>query len=84
LIAILQFRIFLSPFPSPKKNQQLITKGIFSLSRHPVYTGIFIYFIGKALEKASVLGLGIGIVFLVFAYFKASYEEDLLSEKFAA
>ena len=82
VVAVIQFRVFLSPFPSPKKNQQLITKGIFSLSRHPIYTGIFLYFIGKATEKASIFAFAIGVVFLVFVYFKASYEEALLSEKF--
>ncbi len=83
LVAIIQFKVFLSPFPSPKKGQKLLTNGVFKLSRHPIYLGIFLFFLGSGISSGGVITIIVSFVFIGFAYIKARYEETLLTLKFS-
>lgn len=80
--ALLQLNKNLSPFPTPVKNSQLITNGVFRISRHPIYTAI----IGGVFSLALILDSGykliLAAVFLLFFYFKTRYEEKKLEERF--
>lgn len=82
LTAFLQLNKNLSPFPTPVKNSQLITNGVFKISRHPIYTAI----IGGAFSLGLLLGSGyklaLAVVFLLFFFFKTHYEEQKLVERF--
>lgn len=82
LLAILSMNTLVSPFPSPKKEAQLQTKGVYSFSRHPIYSGILLFFYAWGMAYASEYKLCIGVCFHIFIYFKAKYEERLLQEKF--
>lgn len=84
LLAMLSMNTLVSPFPSPKKEMQLQTKGVYGISRHPIYSGILLFFYAWGLAYASEFKLIIAICFNVFIYFKASYEEKLLQHKFPA
>ncbi|MEM9258465.1 MAG: isoprenylcysteine carboxylmethyltransferase family protein [Bacteroidota bacterium] len=83
-LALLQLNKNLSPFPTPLRDGQLVTHGMYRLARHPIYTGLLLLFFGYALFSSSglrlLLSLGLGILF----HFKSSYEERLLTQKFPA
>ncbi len=82
LLSILQLNKNLSPFPSPKKNGQLVQNGVYSLVRHPIYLGILIAGFGYSLFSGSLYRLMVtGCLFVLF-HFKSEYEEAMLSDKF--
>lgn len=82
LLAIMSMNTLVSPFPSPKEGMQLQTKGVYAFSRHPIYTGILILLYAWGVSQASEYKIAIGLVFHVFIYFKAKYEERLLNNTF--
>ena len=82
LIAMLQLNKNLSPFPSPKSNSQLIKKGLYKYIRHPIYTGILFLLFGYGIYMNSLFKIIIAFVLLLLFYFKTSYEEQRLIQKF--
>ena len=82
LIAILQLNKNLTPFPTPIKNGELISTGLYKYIRHPIYTGIFLASIGIAFYTCSYWQLAIAIILLILFYFKSKYEESLLIRKY--
>jgi len=72
----------LSPFPSPVKNADLITTGIFKYLRHPIYTGILLILFSVAIYNTSVFKLIISILLLILFQFKSKYEESRLIANF--
>jgi len=81
-IAVLQLNRNLSPFPSPKAGSQLITSGLYSIVRHPIYLGIIVLFLGYTLYTASWFRLALTILISALFYYKSTYEESLLMQKF--
>lgn len=81
-ISILQLNKNISPFPSPKENSELITIGLFSKIRHPIYSGILLLAFSFALYQNSGFKILISFFLLILFYFKTSYEEKQLSLKF--
>ncbi len=82
-IALLQLNRRLSAFPTPKDESSLVSNGVYSLVRHPIYTGIILAGLGFAVYWEDSLKLIITIILYLLFEFKASYEEELLSKKFA-
>ena len=82
LISFFQLNKNLSPFPSPKENSELITTGLFSKIRHPIYSGILLLAFSFALYQNSGFKILISFFLLILFYFKTGYEEKLLSLKF--
>lgn len=82
LISFFQLNKNLSPFPSPKENSELITTGLFSRIRHPIYSGILLLAFSFALYQNSGFKILISFFLLILFYFKTGYEEKLLSLKF--
>ena len=80
--ASISMRGSLTAFPSPKHGGQLITTGIFRFSRHPIYTGLILFTFGYAISDGSYWKLIVCITLVVLFYFKSSYEEQLLEQKF--
>lgn len=83
LIALLQLKTSLSPFPTPKINGQLIRSGVFALVRHPIYFSILLCASGYALFQSSIYRLMVSLLLLVLFHFKSSYEENLLCKKYS-
>jgi len=83
VLALIQIRSSFSPFPTPVAHGELVSNGLFRLSRHPIYSSILLGAFGYALYTGSGDRLLIGLGFLLLFYFKSSYEEQLLSEKYA-
>ena len=75
------WKIF-SPFPTPVVTGELITTGLFSVARHPIYTSLVFAAFGYGLYTGSGYRLLIGLALLVLFYFKSSYEEQLLTIKY--
>jgi len=82
LIAMLQLNKNLSPFPTPKSNSQLIKTGLYKYIRHPIYTGILFLLFGYGIYMNSLFKIIIAFVLLLLFYFKTSYEEQRLIQKF--
>lgn len=82
VVAAVQLRTSLTPFPSPKEGQQLTTTGVFALVRHPMYGGGILIALGWTMIFASVVGLGVTLLLAIFADLKARREEVWLSESF--
>ena len=81
-IAILQLRRNLSPFPTPVSQGTLIQSGLYKNIRHPIYTGLLLFFFGYAISEVSFYRFSIALLLLLLFYFKSRYEEALLVEKF--
>ncbi|MEL6812206.1 MAG: isoprenylcysteine carboxylmethyltransferase family protein [Bacteroidota bacterium] len=82
LLGILNLNENLSPFPSPKRNANLISSGIYKYIRHPIYTGILIAMTSYAVFVACPFKLTITLVLAIVFYFKSNLEEELLIERF--
>lgn len=82
ITALLQLNKNLSPFPTPVKNSQLITNGVFRISRHPIYLAILVGVFSLGFLLGSGYKLIIACVFLLFFYSKTRYEEKKLEERF--
>src|SRR5689334_2542271 len=57
LISGKQLGAALSPAITPNPNAQLITTGIYSIVRHPMYCGVIMLVIGWSLFRGSLLSL---------------------------
>lgn len=82
VIAILQLKKKLSPFPTPAKNSKLRTRGIYRFIRHPIYTGLILMTFGYGILSGSVWKLVFAVLLTVFFYIKTVYEEDMLMKEF--
>lgn len=82
-LSVLQLNKNLTVFPTPKTDSELITFGMYKLSRHPIYTGLILFTFGYAFYKVSFLKLVIAFVLLLLFYFKTKYEEQQLLQKFS-
>lgn len=77
-----QLGISLTPVVAPKKNAKLVTAGIYSIVRHPMYLGVITLAIGWSLFWGSILSLLFSLILIVFLHFKIKEEEILLSKKY--
>lgn len=82
LLAALQLRSALTPFPAPRTGKGLTTNGVFALVRHPMYGGGILIALGWSIIFATALGLGLTVALAVFADLKARREEVWLGETF--
>ncbi len=65
------------------KDQQLMKTGIYSLVRHPSYTGLLLYYFGLGMIMHNYICLAILIVLPVFAVaMRIQKEEQFLSDHF--
>lgn len=82
-LSVLQLNKNLTVFPTPKTDAELITFGMYKLSRHPIYTGLILFTFGYAFYKVSWLKLVISLSLFLLFYFKTNYEEQQLLQKFS-
>ncbi len=81
--SILQLNKNLSPFPSPKNESELVTSGLYSIVRHPIYLGIILLFTGYSCYSSSWYRLAVTLALYILFHFKSEYEEKLLNQKFS-
>lgn len=72
----------LSAFPKPKDDSTLVKSGIFSVVRHPIYSGFILFAFGWSLTWGSIAALIAALALLVFFDIKARREEHWLEAKF--
>ena len=82
LVAIKHLGRNLSPFPRPIKNSNLVTKGIYRFTRHPMYYSLIFISFGVFLIKLSIYYLFLSISLILTIKFKIALEEQYLNNKF--
>ena len=69
-------------FGKAVQKPSVITDSVFSLVRHPMYLGSWLFFFGLVITTLSLTSAAVSIVILVFYYMVSKYEEKLLLQKF--
>lgn len=82
MLSIVSLGNSLTATPVPKRNSQLRTTGLYSLVRHPIYTGLIILGLGLMIFTSSLWGVLLQILLIVLISYKARFEEKLLRAKF--
>lgn len=82
VVGVLALGPSLTVFPRPSPRAELVETGPYRVIRHPIYAGLLLLAFGAALARASLVGLGVALVFAVFLDLKARREEALLSARF--
>ena len=82
LVAIKDLGRNLSPFPRPIKNSNLVTKGIYRFTRHPMYYSLIFISFGVFITKLSVYYLFLSLSLVLIIKFKIDLEEQYLKKKF--
>lgn len=65
-----------------RRNQVLVTHGIYKYIRHPIYSGMMLSIVGAELVAGSYLFVVLFIILLIFGYRQALQEEELLIRQF--
>ncbi len=82
LVAIKDLGRNLSPFPRPIKNSNLVTRGIYRSTRHPMYYSLIFISFGFFIIKLSIYYLFLLISLSLIIKFKIALEEQYLNNKF--
>ena len=88
LAVLILFRAFrdlgsaLTPLPESKEGADLVTSGIYSKIRHPIYSALFILALAAYLWKQSGSVLIAALLLIALLLYKARYEDQILREKF--
>ena len=82
LIAIKDLGPNLSPFPRPLTNSNLVTSGIYSFTRHPMYYSLILISFGVFIIKLSTYYLFLTIILAIIIKLKIFLEERYLKNKF--
>ncbi len=82
LVAIKDLGVNLSPFPRPIPNSNLVTKGIYRFTRHPMYYSLIFISFGVFIIKLSIYYLFLSISLALIIKFKIALEEQFLKNKF--
>eukprot|EP01031_Cornospumella_fuschlensis_P025483 gene25483-30766_t len=68
----------LSPFPMPSSDNQLVTTGVYSIVRHPIYCGLILLCFGVSIYSDSATRLVATLALTLLLNQKASVEEGFL------
>lgn len=69
----------LTASPVPKGGSRLVTSGVYSQVRHPIYTGLLTGGLGLVAFGASVAHLALWVALLILLSGKARWEERMLA-----
>jgi protein-S-isoprenylcysteine O-methyltransferase Ste14 len=71
---------FLSPLIriQTERKQQLVTTGVYSIIRHPMYLGGILMFVGAPLLLGSYFGISLGIIMTFFLAIRTVGEEKMM------
>ena len=82
LVAIKDLGRNLSPFPRPVNNSNLVTKGIYRFTRHPMYYSLIFISFGVFITQLSIYYLFLSTSLILIIKFKIDLEEQYLNNKF--
>ncbi len=60
----------------------VVSTGAFRYVRHPLYLGCLLFYLGLAVSTVSLFSFALLVLILAFYNYIASYEEELLVQKF--
>ena len=69
-------------FGEPQETPHVITTGVFSMVRHPIYLGAILGYAGLTCFTFSLASAALLLVIIAFYRFISRYEEVLLTERF--
>ncbi len=69
-------------FREERETPHVITKGVFSYLRHPIYLGAILLYLGMITFTLSLASAALWIIIIVFYRFISHYEEKLLVQMF--
>ncbi|HEY5912116.1 MAG TPA: isoprenylcysteine carboxylmethyltransferase family protein [Verrucomicrobiae bacterium] len=72
----------LTPFPKPGAKARFVERGIYGISRHPLYVAVFCAATGWSLIRESWPALAVSVLLAVFLDAKARREERWLRQQF--
>lgn len=72
----------LTPFPKPIDHGHLVTHGPYRFVRHPIYASLILATLGLGLARASLVGLTLAALLLLFFDLKSRREEQWLRESY--
>jgi protein-S-isoprenylcysteine O-methyltransferase Ste14 len=70
--------------PEPRPDATLVTTGIYSRFRHPIYTAIVLVVIGICLRRSTPYIAAASVIVIAFLAIKVQYEEKLLAARYPA
>ena len=82
LVSIKDLGRNLSPLPRPITNSNLVTKGIYRFTRHPMYYSLIFISFGFFITNLSIYYLCLSISLAFIIKFKIVLEEQYLINKF--
>ena len=82
ILAIKDLGSNLSPFPRPIANGNLITSGIYSFMRHPMYYSLILISLGIFIINLTFYYLFLTLTLTLIIKFKIILEEQYLNKKF--
>jgi protein-S-isoprenylcysteine O-methyltransferase Ste14 len=68
--------------PVPIEDGKLVTTGIFSIVRHPIYLGLLVVTLGLVVSSGVWAQIIVWVALLVLLVYKMRWEEVMLSKKF--
>ena len=80
--AIVTLRRVIQIAPEPRQGGELVTQGVYSRFRHPIYTGIVILVAGLFLRRPTVLVGAMAALVIAYLAFKVRLEEKLLAARY--
>lgn len=81
-VSVLNLGKNLTPFPRPIPNGQLVTTGMYSLVRHPMYFSVILVCLGFSLLTINPIRLGLTGLIFVFLDAKSRQEETWLKQQY--
>ena len=69
-------------FGEEQKKPTVITEGVFSLVRHPIYLSAILLYFSMIIYSISLLSICVWLIIIGFYHFLGRYEEKLLMRKF--
>lgn len=69
-------------FGTPQETPHVITRGVFSVVRHPIYLAAILFYAGLICMTLSLASAALLLVIIPFYRFISRYEETLLTERF--
>eukprot|EP00775_Hariotina_reticulata_P007027 gene7027-7241_t len=80
--ALLSLGRFISPLPAPRKVHELITSGMYSYVRHPMYGGLLMASFGLAVVTRNETRMALAALLWVVLEQKVKLEEQLLTDRY--
>ena len=81
--ALASLRDVVQVAPEPRAGGHLVTRGVYSRFRHPIYTAILLLVVGLFLRKPTLLVGIAGLAVMGFLAVKVRFEEQLLVARYA-